>query len=439
MRVLKFGGTSVGSPERMQAVAAIINDSHRKIVVLSAVTGTTNVLVEIGDKLAEGNKAGAVAVIENLYEHYKKFIATLYKSESSLEKGKSVIDKQFAVIRSLVDVPTTVIEQRILVAQGELISTQLFHHFLTEMGRKSVLLPALEMVKIDHDNEPILSFIEEKLTALLAQHSDVDLFITQGYICRNPKGEIDNLKRGGSDYTGTLLGAAINAEEIQIWTDIDGMHNNDPRIVKRTFPVREVSFNEAAELAYFGAKILHPTCIRPAQDRNVPVKLLNTMEPSAEGTVITNNVSDRAVTAIAAKDNITVIKIKSTRMLLAHGFLRKVFEVFEKYKTPIDVITTSEVALSMTIDETSNLEAILVELEQYGVVEVEQEQSIICIVGNFSPEKSGIVLNLLTCLKDIPFRMISSGGSKYNTTIVLKTIYKVEALNALNEGLFEWK
>ncbi len=439
MRVLKFGGTSVGSPERMQAVAAIINDSHRKIVVLSAVTGTTNVLVEIGDKLAEGNKAGAVAVIENLYEHYKKFIATLYKSESSLEKGKAVIDKQFAVIRSLVDVPTTVIEQRILVAQGELISTQLFHHFLTEMGRKSVLLPALEMVKIDDDNEPILSFIEEKLTALLAQHNDCDLFITQGYICRNPKGEIDNLKRGGSDYTGTLLGAAINAEEIQIWTDIDGMHNNDPRIVKRTFPVREVSFNEAAELAYFGAKILHPTCIRPAQDRNVPVKLLNTMEPSAEGTVITNNVSDRAVTAIAAKDNITVIKIKSTRMLLAHGFLRKVFEVFEKYKTPIDVITTSEVALSMTIDETSNLEAILVELEQYGVVEVEQEQSIICIVGNFSPEKSGIILNLLTCLKDIPFRMISSGGSKYNTTIVLKTIYKVEALNALNEGLFEWK
>jgi len=356
MRVLKFGGTSVGSPERMQAVAAIINDSHRKIVVLSAVTGTTNVLVEIGDKLAEGNKAGAVAVIENLYEHYKKFIATLYKSESSLEKGKAVIDKQFAVIRSLVDVPTTVIEQRILVAQGELISTQLFHHFLTEMGRKSVLLPALEMVKIDDDNEPILSFIEEKLTALLAQHNDCDLFITQGYICRNPKGEIDNLKRGGSDYTGTLLGAAINAEEIQIWTDIDGMHNNDPRIVKRTFPVREVSFNEAAELAYFGAKILHPTCIRPAQDRNVPVKLLNTMEPSAEGTVITNNVSDRAVTAIAAKDNITVIKIKSTRMLLAHGFLRKVFEVFEKYKTPIDVITTSEVALSMTIDETSNLD-----------------------------------------------------------------------------------
>jgi aspartate kinase len=439
MRVLKFGGTSVGSPERMQAVAAIINDGHRKIVVLSAVTGTTNVLVEIGDKLAEGNKVGAVAVIENLYEHYKKFIATLYKSESSLEKGKAVIDKQFAVIRSLIDVPTTVIEQRILVAQGELISTQLFHHFLTEMGRKSVLLPALEMVKIDDDNEPILSFIEEKLTALLAQYSDCDLFITQGYICRNPKGEIDNLKRGGSDYTGTLLGAAINAEEIQIWTDIDGMHNNDPRIVKRTFPVREVSFNEAAELAYFGAKILHPTCIRPAQDRNVPVKLLNTMEPSAEGTVITNNVSDRAVTAIAAKDNITVIKIKSTRMLLAHGFLRKVFEVFEKYKTPIDVITTSEVALSMTIDETSNLEAILVELEQYGVVEVEQEQSIICIVGNFSPEKSGIVLNLLTCLKDIPFRMISSGGSKYNTTIVLKTIYKVEALNALNEGLFEWK
>jgi aspartate kinase len=439
MRVLKFGGTSVGSPERMQSVADIINDGHRKIVVLSAVTGTTNVLVEIGDKLADGNKAGAVAVIDNLYEHYKKFIATLYKSEASLAKGKEVIENQFAIIRSVVDIPTTVVEQRILLAQGELISTQLFHHFLTEIGRKSVLLPALEFVKIDDDNEPVLKYIEEKLSALLAQHNDCDLFITQGYICRNPKGEIDNLKRGGSDYTGTLLGAAINAEEIQIWTDIDGMHNNDPRIVKRTFPVREVSFDEAAELAYFGAKILHPTCIRPAQDRNVPVKLLNTMEPSAEGTVITNNISDRSVTAIAAKDGITVIKIKSTRMLLAHGFLRKVFEVFEKYKTPIDVITTSEVALSMTIDETTNLEAIKVELAQFGIIEVEQEQSIICIVGNFTAEKPGIVLSLLTCLKEIPFRMISSGGSKHNTTIVLKTQYKIEALNALNEGLFDWK
>lgn len=439
MRVLKFGGTSVGSPERMQSVADIINDGHRKIVVLSAVTGTTNVLVEIGDKLAEGNKAGAIAVIDKLHEHYKQFIATLYKTEAALAKGKEVIENHFAIIRSVVDVPTTVVEQRILLAQGELISTQLFHHFLTEIGRKSVLLPALEFVKIDDDNEPVLSFIEEKLSALLVQHSDCDLFITQGYICRNPKGEIDNLKRGGSDYTGTLLGAAIKAEEIQIWTDIDGMHNNDPRIVKRTFPVREVSFDEAAELAYFGAKILHPTCIRPAQDKNVPVKLLNTMEPTAEGTVITNNLSDRAVTAIAAKDGITVIKIKSTRMLLAHGFLRKVFEVFEKYKTPIDVITTSEVALSMTIDDTTNLEAIKVDLAQYGVIEVEQEQSIICIVGNFTSEKPGIVLNLLTCLKEIPFRMISSGGSKFNTTIVLKSKYKVEALNALNEGLFDWK
>lgn len=440
MRVLKFGGTSVGKPERMHSITEIINDNHRKIVVLSAVSGTTNALVSIGDNLVAGNKAAAVAVIDKLWGEYQAFVAELYSTEAGKANGTAVIEKEFALIRSVANQPTAGgVEQRLLLAQGEIISTQLFHHYCTEIGRKSVLLPALDFVLIDEDNEPVLSFIEEKLTALLAQYPDVNLFITQGYVSRNPKGEVDNLKRGGSDYTATLLGAAIRAEEIQIWTDIDGMHNNDPRIVKRTFPVREVSFDEAAELAYFGAKILHPTCIRPAQERGVPVKLLNTMEPSAEGTVITNNNSDRTVTAIAAKDGITVIKIKSTRMLLAYGFLRKVFEVFEKFKTPIDVITTSEVALSITIDETHNLEAIKAELSEYCTIEIEDNQSIVCIVGNFTAEKPGLVLSVLNCIKDIPFRMISSGGSRHNTTIVLKSEYKNQALNLLNEGLFDWK
>ncbi|MFQ3577344.1 MAG: aspartate kinase, partial [Cytophagales bacterium] len=357
MKILKFGGTSVGSPERMKSVAKIIDDGQVKIVVLSAVTGTTNALVEIGNLLTEGKKDFAKEKIESLYTHYVKFVQELYSTDNGKKQGNTVVEYHFSLIKSHLEKSCGVSEQKVLLAQGELISTHLFHHYLEEIGKNSALLPALEFMKIDEDHEPVLSFIESELPKFLAQNPEKEFYITQGYIARNPAGEIDNLKRGGSDYTATLIGAALRSEEVQIWTDIDGMHNNDPRIVRKTFPIRQLSFDEAAELAYFGAKILHPTCIRPTMDRNVPVRLLNTMQPTEKGTLISqHNTSGRLITAIAAKDNITAIKIKSGRMLNAYGFLRRVFEVFEKNKTSIDVITTSEVALSMTIDDNSKLQ-----------------------------------------------------------------------------------
>lgn len=438
MKILKFGGTSVGKPERMHSVAELINDGDKKIVVLSAVTGTTNSLVEIGNLLAAKNLTDAKSAIEKLYDHYQEFISKLYSSSNGLAKGKEIIENQFNLIKTHLDKPCGIAEQKVLLAQGELISTQLFHQYLLEIGRDSVLLPALDFMKIDEDNEPVLGFIEEKLSNLIAEFPTSTLFITQGYIARNPAAEIDNLKRGGSDYTATLIGAALRSEEIQIWTDIDGMHNNDPRIVRKTFPIREMSFEEAAELAYFGAKILHPTCIVPAMERGVPVRLLNTMQPLEKGTLIAaQNRSGRDITAIAAKDDITVIKIKSGRMLNAYGFLRRVFEVFEKYKTPIDVITTSEVALSVTIDDANKLDEIVSELQKIASVEIEGKQSIICIVGDFAADKNGIVIKIFEALREIPVRMISYGGSKNNTTILVETSNKNAALNALNEGLFK--
>ncbi len=438
MKILKFGGTSVGKPERMHSVAELINDQDKKIVVLSAVTGTTNALVEIGTLLAASKSNEASEAVEKLYAHYQEFIAKLYSTSHGLSAGKTIIENEFDLIKSYLKKPCGVAEQKVLLAQGELISTQLFHQYLLEIGRESVLLPALRFMKIDEDNEPVLSFIEEKLSALINEYPTNKLFITQGYIATNPEGEIDNLKRGGSDYTATLIGAALRSDEIQIWTDIDGMHNNDPRIVRKTFPIREMSFEEAAELAYFGAKILHPTCIVPAMERGVPVRLLNTMQPQEKGTLIAaQNRSGRDITAIAAKDDITVIKIKSGRMLNAYGFLRRVFEVFENFKTPIDVITTSEVALSVTIDDSSKLNEILIELEKIASVEIEDKQSIVCIVGDFAADKNGIVIKIFEALREIPVRMISYGGSKNNTTILIDTTNKNAALNALNEGLFK--
>jgi aspartate kinase len=436
MKVLKFGGTSVGKPERMHSVAKLISDSDRKLVVLSAVSGTTNSLVDISNKLLKKDDTAALQAIDNLFNPYNDFIQKLFTTSEGLEKGKLIISKHQDFIKSLVGKPFTEKEQKEVLAEGELISTQLFQEYLVEQGFKSILLPALEYMMIDDDNEPVLSFIEEKLGALIKQYPDVELFITQGYICRNPAGEVDNLKRGGSDYTASLVGAAIRATEIQIWTDIDGMHNNDPRIVRRTFPISELTFDEAAELAYFGAKILHPSTILPAKKFNIPVRLLNTMEPKAKGTVIANNTTPKEVKAIAAKDNIIAIKIKSGRMLLAYGFLRKVFEIFEKYKTPIDMITTSEVAVSVTIDDSKNLESITRELKEFGYVEVDTEQAIICIVGDFLAEKNGIVRKIFDNLEDIPVRMISYGGSKNNISILVKMEHKNAALNALNEGLF---
>lgn len=441
MQVWKFGGTSVGKPERMHSIRNLITeDSGRKIVVLSALSGTTNSLISIGESLKSNNDAEAIEKIDMLYAHYEAFIKELYKTEEGYTKGKTIIDNEFNFIRSLVNIkPFTLKQEKEIVAEGELLSTQMFEAYLQEEGVSSALLPALDFMLIDADNEPVLSFSEEKLTAMFSQLGDKQIFITQGFICRNPRGEVDNLKRGGSDYTASLIGGAIRAEEIQIWTDIDGMHNNDPRIVKRTFPVRELTFEEAAELAYFGAKILHPSTITPAKMRGVPVRLKNTMEPNAYGTLIADKSNKSEIKAIAAKDGITAIYIHSTRMLNAYGFMRKVFEVFENFKTPVDMITTSEVSIAVTIDNAENLDKITAVLGQFAELEEhDRNQSIICIVGNFMADKAGIALKVMTAMRDIPIRMIAYGASEHNISLLVDTKHKNEALNALNEGLFKF-
>ena len=436
MRVLKFGGTSVGSSERMKALVSLINDPTPKVVVLSAMSGTTNSLVEIAGALYAKEHNKAKGLIELLEKKYIEVVQQLYASAESLKKGKELIDSHFDYLRSFTMDLFTVNEERAILAQGELLSTALFHYYLEEIGVESVLLAALNFMRIDENEEPDLKYIETHIKPELAKYTGKKLFITQGYICRNAFGEIDNLKRGGSDYTATIIGAAIQSDEIQIWTDIDGMHNNDPRIVDKTHPIAELSFEEAAELAYFGAKILHPTCILPAQQRNIPVRLLNTMQPQAKGTVITSKVSGDNIKAVAAKDGITAIKIKSGRMLLAYGFLRSVFEIFERYKTPIDMITTSEAAVSLTIDNTKHLESIKKELQTFCSVEVDTDLTIVCIVGNFSATKQGFALRVFESLKNIPIRMISYGGSEHNISILVDSKLKKDTLVALNNGLF---
>jgi aspartate kinase len=407
MKVLKFGGTSVGSPDRIKKLLDIINPKDRQIVVLSAVSGTTNSLLEISQAYLAADKQKAAELIKTLKGKYEIFIKELFASTEGYDQGKDLIDYHFNLLSSFANEHFTGIEEKIILAQGELISTTLYHIYLNEIGVQSILLPALDFMKIDEDNEPIIPFISEQLELLLDKYPEQTLFVTQGYICRNSFGEIDNLRRGGSDYTASLIGAAIAAEEVQIWTDIDGMHNNDPRIVQGTKPIAILSFDEAAELAYFGAKILHPQSVFPAQKYKVPVRLLNTMEPKASGTLITNESERGKIKSIAAKDGITAIKIQSSRMLLAYGFLRRVFEVFERYKTPIDMITTSEVAVSVTIDDTQHLDEIIKELTSFGTVEVDYNQTIVCVVGDFGVEKHGFAARVLEAIKHIPLRMIS--------------------------------
>lgn len=435
-KVLKFGGTSVGAPERMHQVAKLIKSKESKIVVLSAVSGVTNQLVEICKCYHDGDKDQAALYIKQLHEKYQVFIAKLYSKDQSKKKASELLEDHFRFLLNFANDLFTVHEERAVLAQGELISTALFQYYLEETGEKSVLLPALEFMRIDEDKEPMIDYIRENLQAEIAKYPDCNLFITQGFICRNTYGQIDNLKRGGSDYTASLIGAALKCEEIQIWTDIDGMHNNDPRFVEKTYPIAEMSFDEAAELAYFGAKILHPSSILPAWQENVPVHLLNTMQPGAKGTLISTSDSNRRYVAVAAKDGIVAIKIKSSRMLLAYGFLRSIFEVFERYKTPIDMITTSEVAVSLTIDDTTHLKDILKELEEYASVEVDYDLSIICIVGNFDSESYGHAQEVLKAFSRIPIRMISYGGSKKNISLLINSKYKIQALQTLNEMLF---
>lgn len=438
MKVLKFGGTSVGSAERIKNVANLIVERGKNIIVLSAMSGTTNTLVEIADYLYKHNVDGAKETINVLEAKYVDTLKELFAgNDEAREKAATEVKACFNYIRSLTKDLFTVFEEKEILAQGELMSTAMMNVYLQSIGIKSVILPALDYVRTDKSGEPDTQYIRQKLSALLDKYATADVYITQGYICRNAYGEIDNLQRGGSDYSASLVGAAINAEEIEIWTDIDGMHNNDPRYVEGTDPVDELHFEEAAELAYFGAKILHPTCVLPAKLNNIPVRLLNTMCPTAKGTLIYNTTAPHGVKAVAAKDNIIAIKIKSGRMLLAYGFLRKVFEIFETYKTSIDMIATSEVGVSVTVDSEKNLDNILDDLKKFGTVTIDRDMVIICVVGDLEWQNKGIEAAALDALKDIPVRMISYGGSIYNISFLVSKDDKVRALNLLSEHLFK--
>lgn len=437
MIIMKFGGTSVGSAHRMKKVAELVQEiPGKKIIVLSAMAGTTNSLVEIANYLFKKNNSIAAELIEGLRIKYYKEGEALFAMEVFKTKAKELIDSHFDYLLSFTQDSFTIHEEKAVLAQGELLSTALFQLYLEEIGQESKLLSALQFMRIDKDLEPDYFYIKENLSRLLNENSTSELFVTQGFICRNRCGEIDNLKRGGSDYSASLIGVAVEADEVQIWTDIDGMHNNDPRIVENTSPIRYLSFDEAAELAYFGAKVLHPSSILPAKNANIPVRLKSTLSPDSEGTLITSKASGSGIKAIAAKDGICAIKIKSGRMLLAYGFLRKVFEIFELYKTSIDMITTSEVAVSVTIDDTTYLEQIIKNLEPYGKVEVDQNQSIICVVGDFVKKDKGVALNVFKALKEVPIRMISYGGSNHNISLLVNTEDKKAALIQLNQ-LFE--
>ena len=435
---MKFGGTSVGTPQRMKEVSKLVTKSGEPVfVVLSAMSGTTNSLVEISDYLYKKNPDGANEVINQLERKYKKHVEELYSTDEMKSATREFLKGEFNYLRSFTKELFTSFEEKNIVAQGELMSTNMVVNYMKEQGIHATLLNALDFMRTDKNAEPDPIYIREKLTALMEKEEGVQVFITQGFICRNAYGEVDNLQRGGSDYTASLIGAAIHAEEIQIWTDIDGMHNNDPRVVEKTEPVHQLHFEEAAELAYFGAKILHPTCVQPAKYAGIPVRLLNTMEPEAEGTTISNETETGKIKAVAAKDNITAIKIKSSRMLLATGFLRKVFEIFESYQTPIDMVCTSEVGVSMSIDNDAHLEEILDELKKYGTVTVDKNMCIICVVGDLEWNNIGFESFAAEAFKDIPVRMISYGGSNYNISFLIKGEDKKRALQSLSDTLFK--
>lgn len=435
MKVLKFGGTSVGSPQRMKDVCnLVLEDGTQKLVVLSAMSGTTNSLVEIAQYLYSGNESGAADVINKLRTKYLGHLPELYSRAETIESVGGFINDKFDYLQSISKENFSAVEEKDILSQGELISTHMVTEYLKEIGIKTSLIPALEFMRIDMDEEPDMHYIRNNIKHFLDEETQI--FITQGFICRNAKGQVDNLQRGGSDYTASIIGAAIKAEEIQIWTDIDGLHNNDPRVVDKTSPVRHLHFEEAAELAYFGAKILHPTCVQPAKAAGIPVRLLNTMQPDAPGTTIDNKSEKNRITAVAAKDNITAIKIKSSRMLLAHGFLRKVFEIFESYRTSIDMICTSEVGVSMSIDNTKNLNEIVAELKKYGTVTVDHDMCIVCVVGDMDWENLGFESRAMEALRSIPVRMISYGGSNYNISFLIRESDKKEALQQLSNLLF---
>ncbi len=437
MKVMKFGGTSVGSPSRMKEVVKLVTKSGQPVfVVLSAMSGTTNALVEISDYLYKKNPEGANEVINALEKKYMKHVEELYSTDEMKQATQDFIVSEMNYLRSFTKELFTSFEEKSIVAQGEMMSTNMVVNYMKEQGIKAVLLNALDFMRTDKNSEPDPSYIREKLAAIMEKNEGNQVYVTQGFICRNAYGEVDNLQRGGSDYTASLIGAALQAEEIQIWTDIDGMHNNDPRVVDKTQPVHHLHFEEAAELAYFGAKILHPTCVQPAKYAGIPVRLLNTMDPEAEGTTISNHTEYGKIKAVAAKDNIIAIKIKSSRMLLATGFLRKVFEIFESYQTPIDMVCTSEVGVSMSIDNSAHLGEIVDELKKYGTVTVDTNMCIICVVGDLDWSNIGFETLTLEAMKNIPVRMVSYGGSNYNISFLIREEDKKRALQSLSDTLF---
>lgn len=437
MKVLKFGGTSVGSVERIRHVADLISSRGCNMIVLSAMSGTTNTLVEIAEYLEKGNQPGALETLNALQSKYEGVIKGLFANDKAAhERATQAVEACLGYIRSLTNEDYSSESEKEILAQGELMSTALMHNYLHTIGVKSVLLPALDYMRTDVSGEPDMKYIGSHLRRLMEVTPGANLYLTQGYICRNAAGHVDNLQRGGSDYTASLLGAVLSADEIEIWTDIDGMHNNDPRYVQGTSPVSELHFEEAAELAYFGAKILHPSCVLPARLNNIPVRLLNTMEPNRPGTLIHNTPSTRTIKAVAAKDNITAIKIKSGRMLLAYGFLHKVFETFESYRTSIDMMATSEVGVTVTIDDEKHLAAIVNDLKKFGTVTIDRNMVIICVVGDLEWHNTGFEAKAVAALADIPVRMISYGGSNYNVSMLVRSQDKVEALNRLSRALF---
>ena len=437
MKVLKFGGTSVGSIKNIKSVKEIINDGNKKIVVLSAMSGTTNALVEISDQIKNGAIEDALKSIAVLSEKYIIVIDDLFENSILKQEVSNYIDSVFDYLRSLTSEKYSEFLYNKIVSQGELMSTFMFTKYLIQEGINARLLPALDFMRIDKANEPDDFYIKQNLQRIIGEALPAEIYITQGFICLDAYGNVANLQRGGSDYTATIIGAVVEADEVQIWTDIDGMHNNDPRFVKNTHAISNLSFDEAAELAYFGAKILHTQTVMPAREANIPVRLKNTEDPESDGTLISKQWEGEGIKAIAAKDNITAIKIKSARMLLAHGFLKKVFEIFEKYETSIDMITTSEIAVSLTIDNDKNLDAIVEELEKFSLVEVDNQQSIICLVGH-SVVKHHETHRLFQVLQDISVRMISYGGSNNNISLLVSTKDKISTLQHLNKYVFEF-
>jgi aspartate kinase len=436
MKIMKFGGTSVGKPERMKSIIPLISGEESVVVVLSALSGTTNSLVEITELLYSGGTEEASLKNEVLRSKYHEVVEELYSTETYKKEGYELVNSHFDYIVDIITNTFTKLHEKAILAQGELISTGLFHKLLSERNIRSVLIPALNFMRIDKDGEPDAFYIAENFKRELGACPDEKIIVTQGFICRNAYGEIDNLKRGGSDFTASLIGAAINASEIQIWTDINGFHNNDPRFVEKTRVIREISFDEAAELAYFGAKILHPSSVNPAREKNIPVRLKNTMDPQDEGTLITSGTVLQDYKAVAAKDGISVFRIKSDRMLMAYGFIRKVFEIFEAYKTPIDMVTTSEVSVSITVDNPQFISQIAHDLKELGSVEIEQDQTILCIVGDFRTERTGSAPEIFEALDTIPLKMISYGGSPNSISLLIDSKDKINALNLLNKYLF---